>query len=281
MAYGKRKRVTKAFVNSQPAYAKRYKRARAAGRTGMAGILRASVRRATQGVQRLTRMIETKEACFKTTRGGNAPQLFAHNVVKQIDFDAAVGNNIFTRASGTDDPMGNSVIRMIGDSYRLQGLACKFFLENPFQRAKTYYRMMFLRGPRGATFLDIFKGCTGNKMIDQFNTEKYKIIASKRVTVQASNIAAQASGIPGGAGVTTITTSTIEYGGLSTKIVSFWIPGKKIAKGGIINYENSSNDVKFYDYRWVCLCYDWNGTPESSNCGSINEGYVKIYFKDA
>jgi len=280
MAYGKRKRYSAKFVNNQPAYRKRfggakpsYKRRRTSGGPTAA--------RALAGVQRLTRMIETKEACFKTTRGGNAPQLFAHNVPKQIDFDSAVANNLFTRGGGTDDPMGTSIIKMIGDSYRLQGMACKFFLENPFKRAKTFYRMMFLRGPRGATFLDLFKGCAANKMIDQFNSEKYRIIASKRVTVAASNVAAQASGVPGGEGVTNITTSTIEYGGIGTKVVSFWIPGSKIAKGGIINYENNSNDVKFYDYKWVMLCYDWNGTPETSFCGSINEGYVKIYFKDA
>jgi len=279
MAYAKRKRSSS--VGSRKSFPKRARSAARRGRTGYAGILSASVRRANKGVQRLTRMIETKEACFKTTRPANAPQKFAHNTPQVIAWDSAVGNNIFTRTNGMDDPQGTSIIKMLGDSFKLQGIACKFFLENPYSRPKTYYRMMFLRGPRGAAFTDLFKGCCDNKMIDQFNTEKYKIIASKRVTVQASNVAAQAAQIGGNEPMTTVTATSAEYGGIGSKIVSFWIPGTKITKSGVINYENNANDVKFYDYKWVCLCYDWNGTPITSFCGAINEGYCKLYFKDA
>ena len=280
----KRKRYSKSFINSQPAYAKRYKRARAAGTTGMAGILRASVRRANKGVKRLTRMIETKEACFKTTRPGviPVPQGFDHNEPRVIDFDGTLSNNIFTREQGLSDPMGNSKINMIGDSYKLQGLSCHFFFENPYRRSKTYYRIMFLRGPRGAAFTDCFKGNCGNKMIDQFNTEKYRIIASKTVTVTPSNTVAQTATGTGEAVLLNVNPNTTTYGGVATRVIKMWIPGTKITKSGIISYENQSNDVKFYDYRWVMVCYDWNGTPSDINTvGTINEGYVKIYYKDA
>ena len=51
----------------------------------------------------------------------------------------------------------------------------------------------------------------------------------------------------------------------------------------MITYENASpNQVKFYDYRLCCVAYDWYGTPQDLNTvGFVNDGFVKIYYKDA
>lgn len=270
--YAKRKRSSS--VSSRKPYAKRARSAKARGRTGYANVLRSSVARANKGVARLTRMIETKEGCYKTSAVNVG---YLHNVPALIA-NGAPGNNIFAKSNGTDDPMNGNALVIIGDQISLKGVKATFMLENSPQRSRVFYRIMFLRGPRGATFLDLFKGISGNKMIDQFNTEKYKIIASKRVTVSSANAAMGLVAF----GKPYIDNATgVVYGGEAQKIVNFWIPGKAITKSGNLQYENNSSNVKFYDYRWVMLCYDMYGALETDDVGRINEGYFKIYFKDA
>lgn len=240
------------------------------------------VRRAIAGVQRLNRMIETKEGCYKT--GVNVA--YAHNRVSQIALLSTNNtNNPFCRQNAPDDPMGAGILRMIGDNITVKGMKATFFIENALARPKVYYRIMLLKGPRGADFTNIFKGITGNLMIDQMNTEKYTVIASKRFNVTPSNF--QANGVNAGGEplqIPSITGDTLA--GTASKIVNFWVPGRKFGRGGNLQYENGSNELKFFDYRWVICVYDWYGTPSLpgpvyNNVGRINEGYVKIYFKDA
>jgi len=273
MAYGKRKRYSANYVNNQPAYRKRYgsskppaKRRRTSG---------GAVSRALAGVKRLNNMIECKEGCYITNVGTG----YNHNTISIIS-NGATGNNIFARNNGTSDPMNGNALVMIGDQINVKGVKARFFIENSLQRSKVYYRIMFLKGPRGATFTDCYKGITGNKIIDQINTEKYKIIAQKMFTVTPSNAVAQSVGLTG-TGIIESASSSLVLGGQATKVVNFWIPGSKISKNGLLRYENNSSDVKFYDYRWVICVYDWYGTPAGNTVGQINEGYFKIYFKDA
>jgi len=271
-------------ASAKRAYSKRARTAKSRGTTGMAGILRASVRRATKGVQRLNRMIETREGCWKT----NTNIGYAHNLTAVIPLLGTAGNNPLTRGVGgqsvQDDPMTAGVMRTIGDAISIRGMKATFFLENSLARAKVYYRIQLIKGPRGADFTNIFKGITGNKMIDQLNTEKFTVIAQKRFTLTPSNnmsngvnAAGEPLDIPSVAGDRTA--------GQANKIVNFWVPGAKFGRGGNIQYENGSTDLKFYDYRWVMTVYDWFGTPMNpitpNLVGRINEGYIKIYYKDA
>lgn len=277
MAYGKRKRSS-SVMSRKKSYVKRARAAATRGRTGYAGVLRASVRRATQGVKRLTGMIETKEGCFKT----GANQAYSHNTVSVVNFSPSA--NIFARTSGTDDPMGVSALKIIGDACNIRGIKASFFIENSLARPKVYYRLMLLKGPRGAVFWDCFKGITGNMMIDQMNTEKYKVIASKTFNVTPSNsMANNVSAEIGHQGEPqeVWSAATINSGGTASKVVRFWIPGSKFGKGGNIQYENGTDNLKFFDYRWVLCVYDWYGSAAGNQVGRINEGYCKIYFKDA
>ena len=227
-----------------------------------------------RSVSRVTSMIETKEGCFKTTPNA----AYQHNTIGPIGFMGSGSNDLFYRqtATNTDDPMTAGALHVIGDSMVVRGVKATFFLENSLGRPKVYYRIMLVKGPRGATFTnDIFKGITGNIMIDQINTERYTVIASKRLTVTPSNAQATnatLTGLPQDNGTAV---------GSASRIVNFWIPGKKFGKQGRVQYENGSALVKFFDYHWVIAVYDWYGTPILNNVGQINEGYYKIYFKDA
>jgi hypothetical protein len=137
---------------------------------------------------------------------------------------------------------------------------------------------MLVRGAKGETFnrANLFKNIVDNKIIDQMNTERFTIVASKRMTIDASNAAANAVGATGvpvnGVG-----------GGISGRPFSLWIPGSKFGRNGTIKYEDAStSQVKFYDYRIVILAYDWYGTPQDlNNVGVLNSFYTKLYYKDA
>jgi len=276
MAYSKRKRSSS--VASRKSYVKRARSAATRGRTGYAGVLRASVKRATAGVRRLTGMIETKEGCFKTA----ANQAYSHNTVSLVNFSPNA--NIFSRTSGTDDPMGVSALKIIGDACNIRGVKATFFIENSLARPKVYYRLMLLKGPRGAVFWDCFKGITGNLMIDQMNTEKYKVLASRTFNITPSNpMANNVSAELGHTGEPqeVWSSANISSGGTASKIVNFWIPGNKFGNNGNVQYENATDNLKFFDYRWVLCVYDWYGSPAGSQVGRINEGYCKVYFKDA
>lgn len=270
MVYGKRKRSSS--VMSRKPYAKRARSAASRGRTGYAGVLRASVRRASAGVKRLNSMIETKESVQITGTNLSLP----HNNIYET------GINPFALNIGASDPMSGTGQR-IGDKISCRGVLIKGFMENALSRPKVHYRIMLVRGAKGETFnrANLFKGITGNKIIDQMNTERFSIVASKKFTISASASAAatvSATGVPL-SGIS----SGVDTAGQGTKAWSMWVPGKKFGRNGNIQYENLSvSQVKFYDYRIVVLAYDWYGTAQDvNNVGKINEMYCKMYFKDA
>ena len=266
----KRKRA--ASVGPRRSYAKRARSARLRGTTGTAGILRASVRRANQGVKRLTAMIETKESTQVTGTNVSLP----HNNV----YDTGI--NPFVTNIGAQDPMSGTGNR-IGDKISVRGLLIKGFLENALSRSKVHYRIMLVRGAKGETFnrANLFKGIVGNKIIDQLNTERFTIVSSTKFNIGASNSSAanvSATGVPL-SGIS----SGVDTAGQGTRAFSMWVPGRKFGKMGTITYENAStSQVKFYDYRIVIIAYDWYGTPQDvNNVGKINDMYTKLYFKDA
>jgi len=263
MPLGKRKRSPKAAKSARVATG-RMLRSKKRG-----GLSQATLARS---VFRLNRMIETKES---TGSWGTNIQLPHNNTVM-------IGANPFFTGQGAADPMTGPGNR-IGDKITVRGLLLKAFFENALQRSKVHYKVMLVRGAKGETFTraTLFKGSANNKMIDQFDKERFTIVASKYFTVSAANVAAQsatATGAPNALPVGGVT-----YGGQGSSAFSMWIPGRKFGKAGNITYENgSTTQVKFYDYRIVVLAYDWYGTPQDvNNVGVINEGYLKLYYKDA
>lgn len=278
MALGKRKFTTgRGRVVSgrkvSASYANRAKRARVSGRTGYANILRIG-----RQVGNLTRMIETKTAQWTSPSNVNMP----HNDTYVVQMAGGGGDlNPLRCTNGTDDPMVGNTGSRIGDRVTVKGLAIRGMVECSLQRSKVHFRLMLVKCPRGqAPNLagGLFMGCSGNKMIDTVNTEKFTIVWQTRFNVSTSN--------PAPSTLTTVPPTGVPVtgtpAGIGAKTFSAWIPGKKFGKGGNINYENTSSiNPKFFDYRLVILCYDWFGTPTGNNVGVLNEMYTKLYFKDA
>lgn len=226
-------------------------------------------------VARIERSIETKEGCRRVTNF----QCAHNNLTVLNDQDGNVFNP-FISAQGATDPMASGGMVRIGDSIQLLGLKFKFFVEASLGRAKVYFRIMLIKMAKGDTLnrANFFKNAADNKMIDQYNRERFTIVAQKIVNVYASNPVAQTL-VP----LTGLPATTTAAGLTGNKIVSMWVPGKKFGRGGVLQYENNStNQLKFFDYRVAVVAYDWYGTPQdTNNVGFINDGYVKLYFKDA
>lgn len=273
MVLGKRKFVTGRgrVVRGRKvsaSYANRAKRARIAGRTGYANIMRVSSQ-----VRAISRMIETKEGTH-TARNVNMP----HNNTYIVQSTAGGDLNPFALTVGTGDPMAQNTGARLGDRISVKGLMIRGFLENSLNRSKVFFRIMLIKCPRGQapTRTELFKNSSDNKMIDQVNTEKFTIVWQKVMNITTANNA------PTIVGATTGQVGGGTPAGIGTRTFKAWIPGRKFGKGGTLQYENNSNLPKFFDYRIVILCYDWYGTPQdTNNVGFLNELYTKLYFKDA
>lgn len=226
-------------------------------------------------VNALSRMIETKEATLTSP----VNEGLAHNRIYIVQ--AATGgelNPLLTSQAATD-PMAIMTGSRIGDRISIKGLAIRGFIENSLNRSKVYYRIMLIKCPRGVSPTianTLYKGCCGNKMIDQINTEKFTVVWQKIMTVTCANNPPVLVNVDG-------TPSTGGPAGIGTRTFKAWIPGSKICRGGHLQYENGSSTPKFFDYRLAICVYDWYGTPDAiaNNVGRLNELYCKMYFKDA
>ena len=223
-------------------------------------------------VRGLYRMIETKESLSTATSSLNLPQ----NIV-------IVPINPLVVAQGTGDSMAGTANR-IGDRISLKGLLIRGMFENALERSKVFYRVILTRSAKGDTIntSTLFKGNSANKMIDQVNTDRFTILASRTFTINTANAApstATGLGVPNSA----------TPAGIGTRLFNLWVPGRKFGRGGNIQYEDASSvQPKFYDYRIVIMAYDWAGTPEGKVgppakkvIGRVNKIYIKKYFKGA
>lgn len=222
--------------------------------------------------------IETKEGQWKTAT--NTPMQHNNITILQAPGNGLGFMNVFSLNNGVlDADMTNGGGQRVGDEITVQSVKFHGFIENALQRPKVYYRFMLVKCAKGdlPSRATLFKGNAGNKMIDEINTERYSIVASKTFNVQASN--AQANN----ASVTGVPIGNAESVGIATRTFKITIPGRKFGRQGVIKFENgSTSQVKFYDYVPIFVVYDWFGTPQdANNVGIINELYCKIRFKDA
>lgn len=266
---GKRKRVsrTRAFFTAA--------RTRTLGALARARRARKTYTRNVRSrVQRLERMIETKEGqwCSANNIG------IEHNNVKTITKDDTGVLNPFQCTQGAQDPMNKDGMNRVGDRISVKGMLVKGMIEGALSRSKVYFRIMLIRAAKGDTInrTTLFKGKSDNKMLDQINTERFSVVWQKILNVLPPNPAPTAVDL---AGVPTGTVPAIT----GNRLFKAWIPGAKFGRGGNIQYEDgSATQVKFYDYRFVVLAYDWYGTPQDVNTvGRVNEMYSVLYFKDA
>lgn len=225
--------------------------------------------------QQFSKKLETKRGTYTSTDGLE----IGHN--SYITLDA----NVLATTNGTADPLNTSSGNRVGDEINLKGVNFKFMLQLNERYSQCTFRIMVIRGPSGSAFTsDIWASASANKMMDTFNYEKYTLIYSKYVVINAGNNGA----ITTLAGTTNIGSglydaSTIQYYSPPSKIVSFNVPGYKFGYGGNIKYQDGQSIVKTYDYKVIVYAYSQFGTSEALgwNVGRVNEYIRQIYFTDA
>lgn len=227
-------------------------------------------------VQALTRAIETKEGQHSSA---NNLALAHNNITLVVKGGTGAALNPFERTQGTGDPMEQNAFQVIGDQIAVKGMMVKGFFEGALQRSKVYFRIMLVKYARGdaPTRATLFKNDSDNKMLDIINNERYTVVWQKIFNVSPPNAP------PAAATLTGVAEQNLLSGITGNRIISAWIPGKKFGRNGLVQYENASTtNVKFFDYRFYVMAYDWYGTPQDvNNVGRINSMFSKVYFKDA
>jgi len=217
-------------------------------------------------------------------------QQIEHNSFKNI-----FPNNILNTTPGVNDPTSGNTQNRIGDKISLMKCKIRMMLELNERYSDVTYRIIITKSSRGdtPTISTLFKGYSGNKMLDEINYEKYSVIYQKWGKIKAPNVSA---GREATQDVSTTTPSTgiyytntnVNVLSRATRIVKIDIDGKKFAKDGIIQYEGPSNSTyqKFYDYNVFVYAYANYNTlaPTSITSGynvlAVNDAFVRLDFKD-
>lgn len=234
--------------------------------------LQAVARRAVR--QQMNKSIETKQSIVSATDG---TEIYHNNCI-------TLDNVVLQTTQGVTDPSGNNnTNNRIGDQIELKGIKFKMMFELNERYSDVTLRVLVIRAAKGDIPLrsTLWKGHSGNKILDTYDTERYTIIHSQYVKLKAPNPGANVSDI---GGVLPAGTGTVNNFILSraTKLVKFWVDGSKFKKNRIIQYENGTGQVKFFDYHVVVYAYSNYTTLQDQYYIARLNDYVKVmYYKDA
>lgn len=242
-------------------------------------------------IQRAFKKYLYKEAETKNSQSDISDyQQIEHNSFKNI-----FPNNILATTPGVNDPTSGNTQNRIGDKITLLKCQIKMMLELNERYSDVTYRIIVTKSARGdtPTINTLFKGLSGNKMLDEINYEKYSVIYQKWGKIKAPNLSV------GGAPSQTATVvptgvyfaaddPKANYQSRATRIVVINIPGSKFAKGGVIQYEGPANSTlqKFFDYNVFVYAYSNYSTaaPTSVTAGynvlAVNDAFVRLFYKD-
>jgi hypothetical protein len=142
----------------------------------------------------------------------------------------------------------------IGDEINLKGISLKMMIELNERYGDVTHRLILVRSAKGdtPTRATLFKGQSGNKMLDGFNTERYSIVFTKTFKITARNMGTTGGQVmyTGGtqaSGQYNIDTGSNAVVSRATRIVKVWIPGAKLGRGGKLQYEDASSNQVMYE----------------------------------
>jgi hypothetical protein len=206
-----------------------------------------------------------------------------------------LGNNPLATIGGVKDE-ANDMGNRIGDKINLKGMAIKFMVELNERYSDVTFRMFVVRSAKGdtPTRSNMFNGISGNKMIDTLNRERFTFLVTKTFKIRSNAPTAAMTGVTsnnvqiteagvGNSGIYSADggqtdNATSRY----TKIVKTWIDGKKFSRSGIIQYEDNSTQVKFFDYHLILYAYsNYSTNQDVWNVARLNDCVVQLYYKDA
>ena len=228
--------------------------------------------------------LEVKQAVSTVSDG---TQILHNNF---ITLDA----HLLETTQGVKDPNTSHTECRIGDQVTLRGCKIKMFVELNERYSDVTFRMLVVKCAKGdtPTRATLFTGLSGNKMLDTINSERYTILYQQYFKIKApnqgiSNSAGQTAEVgttlpPSNAGIEYVSNSDARVISRATKIIKAWIPGKSFSKNGVIQYENASTQVKFFDYHVLLYAYSNYTTDQDVwNVGRCNDYISQLYFTDA
>lgn len=223
----------------------------------------------------LNKNLETKHAVFTSSDGIE----IGHNNFTSLE------SNLLSTTQGTSDPDTSAANNRIGDKINLRGVGIKMMLELNERYSDVTFRIMVVRSSRGdvPTRANLFVGQSGNKMLDKFNSERYTMLYQKYVKIRAPNsgtVGPSGAGGPG-SGIYYQNTSNEQVLSRATRIVKFFIPGKKFARSQVIVYDNGGSSPKFFDYHFLVYAYsNYSTSQDVYYVGRINDYIKTLYYKD-
>lgn len=195
-----------------------------------------------------------------------------------------VNSNPLRSSQGTgDDPLTSR----IGDEINVRGLSFKMMLELNERYSDVTFRVMLIRSAKGdtPTRATLFKGMSGNKMLDAIDVERYKIIAQKYLKIKAPNDGLRDTTSeygPGSGIMTNAVNPEHRFKTRATRIVKMWIPGKAFGRNGLVKYENATQQQQFFDHNLIVYAYsNYSTLQDVYYVGRINDCVTQLYFKDA
>jgi len=217
----------------------------------------------------MTKTIETKSGVQQISDGTQ----YVHNTLNIV-------SNTFMRTSLGIGDNENGTGQRVGDKITLVGVKFTLMLELNERYSDVTFRLMVIRSAKGdePTTATLWQNASGNKMLDTFNTERFSVLHTKYVQMKAPNLGIEPSGIQelgGGRAIGPVQISR------ATKIVKFFIPGKRFTRNGILQYEGQTTQVKFFDYHFCIYAYSNFSTTELFNVGRLNDCFIKLHYKDA
>jgi len=242
-----------------------------------AAVLQAAVRRT------LFRNAETKNS---------QSDISDYQQIQHNSFINIFPNNLLNTTPGVNDPTQGNTQNRIGDKITLLKCSIRMMIELNERYSDCTYRFMLVKSARGdtPTINTLFKGLSGNKMLDEINYERYSILYQKwgKIKNTANSVGDSAVQDGTSTGIYKGSNSYSNYLSRATRIIKINIPGSKFAKGGIIQYEGPANTTsqKFFDYNFLCFAYTNYNTlaPTSLTAGynvlAINDAFVRLSYKD-
>lgn len=222
--------------------------------------------------------LEIKKSIFSATDGTQ----IAHNSFITVD------NNPFSTSQGTKNPDNSIFDNRIGDKITLRGMKMTFMFELNERYSDVTLRILVVKCAKGdsPTASTLFNGISGNKIIDTINTDRFTVVYQKYLKMKSPNIASNGTPSGGaltGAGTFDMLNPQITLLSRATKIHKVWLPYKVFSKSGVIQYENGSSQLKFFDYKVLVYAYSNYSTSDvlGFNVARVNEYINQLYFTDA
>lgn len=246
----------------------------------------ASIFRSTQKIRNLSRQQTAFEEALDQERDnqGYIEDFLRWNRIR-TQCTGLFSSSLLGTINGITDQEA-TVGQRIGDKITLQQCVIKGMLELNERYSDVSVKVIVVKSAKGdaPTQNNSWQGASGNKLLDNFNTERLTMLKSNFIKMKAPNMAIDAQAGTSqttGSGWTLGTANTQQS--RATRMFSISIPGSKFMRGSIIQYENTTQQPIFFDYYLLFSAYSNYSTSAALgfNVARVNNAFTKLYYKDS